>query len=158
MYSSDLSAAEVLTAEARRTGTSDAAFKSVCYQAHVANYGWQDWVCNGWAAGTEGKNSAIEKVRITMSGNGRFCAQAHVRNYGWLDRDCEAQGGFVEVGTTGLATPMEALGVWTENGGMLRAQGHVQNIGWMTPTVWGYGHTIGTTGRGLSLEAIRLWV
>ncbi|WP_158094414.1 C39 family peptidase [Collinsella sp. An7] len=38
----------------------------IWYRVHAANIGWMGWTCNGAAAGTTGKNYAVEAVQIKL--------------------------------------------------------------------------------------------
>jgi hypothetical protein len=76
--------------------------------------------------------------------------RSHVAQRGWIT------GG----GTTGQGLGLEALAVRQQAGKVICLQAHVQNIGWMTPVCTqgsGTEATVGTTGRGLRMEALRVW-
>ena len=130
--------------------------RSICYDAHVQNIGWQGWVCDRSVAGTTGQSLRMEAIAIVTSNTGGICAQAHVQNYGWMGVDCEPDGTEALVGTTGLGLRMEALALQVGNGGIC-ADAHVQDIGWQGLTC-GNPIQVGTTGQSLRMEAITITV
>ena len=76
--------------------------------------------------------------------------RSHVAQRGWI------AGG----DTTGQGLGLEAVAVRQQTGKVICLQAHVQNIGWMTPVcTQGAGTEVaaGTTGRGLRMEALRVW-
>lgn len=70
---------------------------------------------------------------------------AHVQDAGWLDPVYDGE----VAGTTGQARRLEALQFTDPS---IIAQGHVQDIGWMPES----STRVGTTGKSLRLEAVRL--
>lgn len=79
-----------------------------------------------------------------------FSVRSHVAQRGWI------AGG----GTTGQGLRLEALGVRQQGGKTICLQAHVQNIGWMQPVCTNGAGTeavVGTTGRALRMEALRVW-
>ncbi|MCE5288072.1 MAG: metallophosphoesterase [Nocardiaceae bacterium] len=70
---------------------------------------------------------------------------AHVQDTGWLDPVPDGE----VAGTTGQARQLEALQFTDPS---IIAQGHVQDIGWMPES----STRVGTTGKSLRLEAVRL--
>ncbi|WP_144877677.1 CAP domain-containing protein [Microbacterium sp. 1.5R] len=80
-----------------------------------------------------------------------FTVRSHVANKGWI------AGG----GTTGQGLGLEAIAVRQQQAGRtICLQAHVQNVGWMTPvctTGSGTEAVVGTTGRSLRMEALRIW-
>ena len=70
---------------------------------------------------------------------------AHVQDAGWLDPVYDGE----VAGTTGQARRLEALSFTDPS---IVARGHVQNLGWMPES----DTQVGTTGRSLRLEAVRL--
>lgn len=92
-------------------------------------------------------SKAAEKPSITY--------MSHVQDLGWMS---PVKDGTV-AGTTGRGMRMEGLWIISVTGlpagAYIRMQGHLENIDWMVPVK----HTdayIGTTGRSLRLEAIKL--
>ena len=149
------------------------------YRAHVSNIGWQSWVGNGQVAGTTGRSLAVEAIQIHLLGDLALrydvIYQAHVSNIGWMDW---VSNGAI-AGTTGRALPMEAIRIrllprsgtnlppsnhenptssqpganHTPSLTHVSFTSHVQNVGWTNPV--GVNQVVGTTGRGLRLEALR---
>ena len=70
---------------------------------------------------------------------------AHVQDAGWLDPVYDGE----VAGTTGQARRLEALSFTDPS---IVARGHVQDLGWMPES----DTQVGTTGRSLRLEAVRL--
>jgi uncharacterized protein YjdB len=133
------------------------ATRHVCYQAHVQNIGWQNYVaCDGAVAGTTGRSLRMEALAIATSNVGGLCAAGHVQNIGWQPSSCAADGQTVTVGTTGRSLRLEAVTLRPRTGSVC-ANAHVQNIGWQG-TVCGGTVTVGTTGRSLRMEAITIRV
>ena len=138
---------------------------SISYQVHVQNIGWQAVMTNGSIAGTSGRSLRLEAIRIALTGEVSkwydIEYRTHVQNVGWQ--------GFVRngavAGTTGRGLRLEALDIRlvpkankSQSGGEgivgVRSQAHVQNVGnqaWVRD-----GSVMGTTGRSLRMEAIRL--
>lgn len=145
---------------------------SIEYRTHVENIGWQDWVKDGALAGTSGQSLRIEAMQIRLTGELAdqydVYYQVHAQNEGWM---AVASNGEL-TGTSGKAYRLEALRVWlVKKGGAapnpatdttktfdgiqgLKGTAHVQNVGWMGSV--GNGKVVGTTGRGLRLEAFKL--
>ncbi len=143
------------------------------YRAHVQNVGWQRWVNGGEVAGTTGKSLRIEALQVELR-DGTDLARdyelwyrGHVQNVGWM-----AWTNKGPVGSTGRSLRLEAIEVMLVrrgeehpsadgqaflDGTYVSVAGHVQNLGWMKSTT-ANGQTVGTTGRGLRLEALRAHV
>ncbi|MGY1584667.1 hypothetical protein [Streptomyces sp. MN13] len=144
----------------------------VCYSPHVQNVGWKGESCNGAWAGSIGEARHLEALRVTVN-YGKLCMKAHRTNYGWDQHyQCAEPGKKIQIGTEGMNTPIEAIsmyycppGSWGGPGDIL-ADAHVRNIGDVS-----YGSSplaqyragckdetmLGTTGRGLPMEAVKLW-
>ena len=148
------------------------------YQAHVSQIGWMAPVRSGQVAGTTGRSLAVEAIQIRLLGDlatrYEVSYQVHVQNIGWMEwrRNGETAG------TTGRSLAVEAMRirltsiessnqtppiqnnpVQPQNPNLppsLQFSSHVQNIGWMSPV--STNQTVGTTGRGLRMEAIRAQV
>ncbi|MER5807793.1 hypothetical protein ABT143_06280 [Streptomyces sp. NPDC002033] len=87
------------------------------------------------------------------------CVKAHVAGLGWGNEFC---GIDTYTGTVGQNRAIEALRIrviGAPNGGNFCGQAHVRNVGWQPKMCRGAGDTIeiGTTGRALPMEAVRLW-
>lgn len=141
------------------------------YAAHVSNIGWQDYVSDGEMSGTTGKALAMEAIKIELTGSQAeqydIYYRAHVTNAGWLDwaKNGEAAG------SQGYAYSLQALEIQilpkdsaekptnTANPFIekikMYQQAHVSNVGWQPQTELGSG-IIGTTGKNLALEALKL--
>ncbi len=103
--------------------------------------------------------------------------KAHVQNLGWMEQDISYPPVFdlrtgkliegeverdVEAGTTGRALRLESLEIGIgsipkEMGGIM-VNAHVSHIGWQgyKTAPCGSTVTVGTTGRGLAIEAIQI--
>ncbi|OJF12172.1 Ig domain-containing protein [Couchioplanes caeruleus] len=143
--------ARVAAAANQRRAVSGAA-RSVCYQAHVQNIGWQSIKCDGQTAGTTGQSLRMEAIAIVVSLEvGWVCYRAHVQNIGWQGQQCDGQ----TAGTTGASLRMEAIQIKVQNGSVCY-EAHVQNIGWQSRRCnWAVA---GTTGQSLRMEAIKITV
>ncbi|MEU4352909.1 hypothetical protein [Streptomyces sp. NPDC023838] len=158
LWRSLLMACSVLAAGLAGPATAQAATEEVkiCYRAHLANYGWQKWKCNGEFAGTAGENRAVEAAEVQIWGKGTFSASAHVRNEGSQIPQFAASGEVIRVGTVGKALPMESLTVSLgQFNGTLEGYAHIQNLGWVGP-YQGYAVEVGTRGQVLQLEGFSL--
>jgi uncharacterized protein YjdB len=161
-------AALAITAAATVTTAGQAVARSeptgtFCYQAHVQNIGWQDWRCDGEWAGTTGRALAVEAVRFHVQPGSsiRFCARAHRANYGWDDRQVCVNGSHTtdQIGIDGVNVAMEAI--MFAGSPTLNADAHISNDGWQGGAAYvgasEYNtlpnYMIGTTGRGLPIEA-----
>lgn len=141
------------------------------YQAHVSNIGWMKSVSDGQTAGTTGRALSMEAIRMNLTGEAAdqydLYYRAHVTNYGWLDwaKNGEAAG------TQGYAYTLQAIEVRIlpagstapENNGYkdtfvgklsIYHKEYVQNRGWSASA--GIESIIGTTGKNLNLDALRL--
>ncbi|TDD93058.1 hypothetical protein [Actinomadura rubrisoli] len=156
-YGKGVTVQQALKAEVARRG---AAAYSVCYQAHVAYLNWQNVTCNGGIAGTVGRNLAIEAVNVAVSG-ATFCVEAHIRDKDWQGEQC-ARDQWLHVGTEGQNRPMEALRFWVGGPTKEVGQAHVQDWDWLGVVANNYDSPLrielGTTGRGLMLEAFTLQI
>lgn len=139
-------------------------------RAHVSNLGWQGW--SAGSAGTTGRGLAVEAVCMRLTGEAAqrydIWYRVHSAEFGWLGWACNGD----PAGSQGYAHEAQAIQVvLVEKGfdapgaqtGAFRAPtleygAHSANIGWRTGKEYSFGaHVVlGTTGRGLSLQAIRL--
>jgi Clostridial hydrophobic W len=127
------------------------------YAVHIEQVGWrQGWLYDGVAAGTVGLGRRIECVRISgLPPDSRY--RAHVRDLGWLPWVPDGH----DAGTTGQARQLEALQIDVPAGFQLFGRAHVTQLGWMNLVRLGGGEAgsvVGTTGRGLWMEALQLWI
>ncbi|MFJ5546136.1 hypothetical protein [Streptomyces sp. NPDC093225] len=129
--------------------------RTVRYQAHLRDVGWQAVTgADGAGVGTVGQSRPVEALRLSATGTGGLWVRAHVQNVGWQPWVRIPDGGTAEVGTTGRALRLEALEVRTDRG-TLTGRAHVQGLGWQ-PRTRGQEIHLGTTGRSLAVEALAL--
>ena len=132
--------------------------KSILYQAHVQDIGWQNTVMNYETSGTTGRSLRMEALRISLSDDllalGGVSVRAHVQDIGWMS----PVGNNEVVGTTGQSKQLEALQISLTgelaNKFDIVYRTHVQDIGWQS---WKKnGQTSGTTGQSKRIEAIQI--
>lgn len=143
---------------------------SITYAAHVQNIGDQKAVSDWGIAGTEGQALRMEAITISVptTANVQLKAQAHVQNIGWDAKEIKT-GSTVTVGTKGQSLRMEALRLQLTGTDaakyQIRVKAHIQNYGWTDDKVITATDaekfatdacTIGTTGQGLRMEAIKI--
>lgn len=145
---------------------------AVSVQAHVSGIGWQSVAAkNGKVAGTTGQSRSIEALRMTLSNelSDRYTIwyRVHSAEFGWLDWACDG----ADAGSAGYGRSAQAVQVMVLKKGesapgatacpfkdrrdepaSVSVKAHVSNIGWMSAV--SDGKVAGTTGRGLSLEAL----
>lgn len=155
------------------------------YATHIQNIGWQPWCANGEMSGTEGQSLRLEAIKIQLTGSKKdqydVYYRVHAQNKGWM---AWSKNG-AAAGTAGQSLRLESIeimvvekdkapasrsdfktkysfskvGSSNENlGGAdvphIGYSTHVQNIGWQKE---GYdGAMLGTTGRSLRLEGIKI--
>ena len=146
---------------------------SVCYRGLLLGSGWQgEASSDGAQLGASGGGLQLKAVRFELSGGlaerydvwYRSCDSAR----GWLGWASAGEPSGVESGASGLTAVQVALvakgsgapgpaeGAYVSgaaSGPSLVLQGHVAERGWL-PAVGG-GEDVGTTGRGLALQAVR---
>lgn len=148
---------------------------SVYYNAHVQSVGWQDYVPEGEAAGTEGRSKRIEAMKIRLTGKLAeeydIYYRTHIQSYGWL--------GWAKndapTGSAGYGKRMEAFEIRlvkkgsaeapvlsgtsfvspTENG-TITYSSHVQSYGWLDSVA--DGSKSGTEGQSKRMEALKLYL
>ena len=140
--------------------------KDVSCKVHVQNEGWKDWCAGGNSAGSSGKSQRLEAMRIKLEeANGwHVYYRVHVQNIGWMGWTCDGE----LAGTAGMGLRMECVEIRLvadgqsapQRGEAFRDEGitpsaHVQNIGWQSIAP-GKHVMLGTTGRGLRVEALTL--
>lgn len=129
--------------------------KTIKYQTHVQDIGWQGWKSNGEVAGTSGQSLRLEGMYIGIEGADNAVEyRTHVQDIGW--QDWVNEGGMT--GTSGRSLRLEAIEVRLK--GDMAAnydvyyRVHAQNIGWMD---WAKnGQSAGTAGLSYRLEAIQI--
>lgn len=123
--------------------------KDIYYKAHIQDIGWQDLKKNWETAGTEGKGKRIEAIAINSSISLKY--RVHMEEKGWSNWLSNGE----IAGTVGESRRIEAIEIIAEK--PIKGQAHVQNEGWQKEVV-GSPIILGTTGKGLRLEAFRLEV
>ncbi len=140
------------------------------YSSYVEGTGWQSAKGSGETSGTTGKAKHLEAIKIALTGENKdryhIYYRVHVQDIGWLGwtRDGEAAG------TENYGLPIEAMQIYMLSADSAQApalgeafrtreadvvyQAHVRDIGWQG-RVSG-GALAGTTGRALSVEALKL--
>lgn len=152
--------------------TGDAAKKyDVWYRVHSADFGWLGWAKNGASAGSVGYAKAVQAFEIRLLPKGSkapgstansFKAPtvqyaAHSKNIGWQSGKTSAQQPSIMLGTTGRSLPLQAFHLSVPGlgaSGSITYSAHVQNVGWQKSVA--DGATAGTTGRNLSIEAVKI--
>jgi uncharacterized protein YjdB len=143
---------------------------SIEYRAHVQNVGWQNWKKDGQMAGSTGRGQQIEAIEMRLTGELAqqydIYYRVHASYIGWMGwasngqtagidgYSCRAEAVQIKLVKKGSATPTP-----TENHTVslnYSSQGHSQNLGWLAKD-GGY-RTVGTTGKSLRLEALKLWI
>jgi uncharacterized protein YjdB len=144
----------------------------IVYQTHVQNIGWQDNVNDGELSGTTGQGLRLEAIRIKLTGELAdkydIYYQVHVQNYGWLGWTKNGES----AGSAGYGYRLEGIKIqlvskgdsfdtgseqaFLEHPPVIYSNAHVQNIGWTGTS--SNSTIIGTTGQGLRLEAISLFL
>lgn len=147
----------------------------VSIEAHCQDYGWRGAVASGAIAGTTGEKKELEAVKISLSGSVAdfydIYYRVHVSEIGWMNWAKNGE----PAGTEGYSLGIEAIQIVLQKKGedtlpanpgiattdvfrkkptnvVYRA--HVAELGWQN-NVSG-GATAGTTGRGLSVEALNV--
>lgn len=129
-----------------------AAARSVCYNVHLENIGWQGVRCDGQVAGTTGQSRRMEAISITVSAEvGNVCYAVHLENRGWQPLVCNG----AVAGTTGQSRRMEAIQIVVSVPSVCYNV-HVQDRGWL-PTACD-GAIAGTIGQSKRMEAITIRV
>ena len=100
----------------------------VWYRTYIVGSGWLGWAKNGEPSGTEGTQGGIAAIQIRLTNTGSPAPGSTNNAYK----------------TLGNSTPKVVY------------QTHVSKVGWQ-PAV-SDGETAGTTGRGISIEALRVTV
>ena len=121
--------------------------KTLKYQVHVENIGWQESKEDGEIAGTVGEALRIEALKIFADFPIKY--RVHVENKGWMDFVSNEE----MAGTTGKGLRVEAIEIESEKELVVTA--HIQNLGWQ-PSMVGKQIKIGTEGRALRLEALKI--
>ncbi|URN83916.1 Ig-like domain-containing protein [Acetobacterium wieringae] len=152
-----------LSATCQITVTANTTEKSISYQTHVENVGWQDWKINGNMSGTSGQSLRLEGIKIKLNNyeNLGVTYQTHIQNIGWeadTNRGWKSSGEMS--GTQGLSYRLEAIQIKLTGSNSdnydIYYHVHAQNVGWMG---WAKnGESAGTAGYGYRLEGIEIKV
>ena len=121
---------------------------NIKYEVHVQNIGWQEEKENGELAGTEGKALRIEAIKIHADIPIQY--RVHMADKGWG----EYVPNSVMAGTIGESRRIEAIEIISSKN-PIKATAHIEGIG----NAYYEASThliIGTEGRALRLEALRL--
>jgi len=137
----------------------------LCYNAHVANVGWQGWRCNGQLAGNG--TGQIEAVAVaeysSNTGVSEISAQAYLGSVGWTT--VATGSGLMWLGTTGQNKRLEALAIqYTPylTGGRMCGRAYLQGTGWQneqhsnTVALHNDIMTLGTWGQARAIYYIWL--
>ena len=137
---------------------------SVSYRTHIQNIGWQNWVSDGGLSGTVGQSLRLEALQLKLNNSSKYSIRyrVHIQNIGWSDWAYDGE----IAGTEGMSLRLEAIEIQIvekrdnlgtaikKEDALINYTGHIQNIG---DTGYGAdGETIGTIGRGLRLEGLKI--
>lgn len=141
-------------------------------RAHVQNDGWQPWdaLSNTKAIGTTGRGLRVEALRLRLPASLREAGYSlyyrlHVQDFGWLgwakDGELAGSAGYAKRAESielclvakGESAPSDGGAPYRDAG--FSSNAHVQNIGWQNAQT-GYSFGVGTTGRGLRVEALTI--
>ena len=142
----------------------------VYYQVHSRDFGWLGWAKNGETAGTTGFAKSVEAIHVVLVEKGSAAPgstvdaykcpavqyNSHISNKGWvIGRTASLTTSFI-IGTTGQAKALEAFRINNSSSvqGGFSYQAHVRNIGWQSEVA--NNAQAGTTGRALSIEAVKI--
>lgn len=133
--------------------------RSLIYQTHVEDIGWQGWRNEGEESGTDGQAKRLEAIEISLdSANygyaGGITYQTHIQDIGW--QGWRSDGAMS--GTSGQAKRLEAIQIQLTGDIAehydIYYRVHAENIGWMG---WAKnGESAGTSGYSYRLEAIEI--
>lgn len=142
---------------------------SIEYSSHIQDIGWQSYRKNGNISGTVGNSKRLEAIKIRLIGDISnyydVYYRVHAQSLGWLSWTCNDS----KAGTEGFALRIEAIEIClVEKGenapgdtsrpfveqGNVEYSSHVQDIGWQNYV--SNGATIGTVGKSLRLEALKI--
>lgn len=83
--------------------------KTITYQTHVQNIGWQAEKADGEVSGTSGQSKRLEAIKINLTGNATkqydIYYRVHAQNFGWLGWAKNGQS----AGTAGYCYRLEAI-------------------------------------------------
>lgn len=130
--------------------------KTITYQTHVQNIGWQAEKADGEVSGTSGQSLRLEAIKIKLGSSidGGLTYATHVQDIGWQSFVSNGQLS----GTSGQSKRLEAIKInLTGNATKqydIYYRVHAQNFGWLG---WAKnGQSAGTAGYSYRLEAIQI--
>ena len=130
--------------------------KTITYQTHVQNIGWQAEKADGEVSGTSGQSLRLEAIKIKLGSSidGGLTYATHVQDIGWQSFVSNGQLS----GTSGQSKRLEAIKInLTGNATKqydIYYRVHAQNFGWLG---WAKnGQSAGTSGYSYRLEAIQI--
>lgn len=130
--------------------------KTITYQTHVQNIGWQAEKADGEVSGTSGQSLRLEAIKIKLGSSidGGLTYATHVQDIGWQSFVSNGQLS----GTSGQSKRLEAIKInLTGNAANqydVYYRVHAQNLGWLG---WAKnGQSAGTAGYSYRLEAIQI--
>ena len=130
--------------------------KTITYQTHVQNIGWQAEKADGEVSGTSGQSLRLEAIKIKLGSSidGGLTYATHVQDIGWQSFVSNEQLS----GTSGQSKRLEAIKInLTGNAANqydIYYRVHAQNFGWLG---WAKnGQSAGTAGYSYRLEAIQI--
>ena len=130
--------------------------KTITYQTHVQNIGWQAEKADGEVSGTSGQSKRLEAIKIKLGSSidGGLTYATHVQDIGWQSFVSNGQLS----GTFGQSKRLEAIKInLTGNATKqydIYYRVHAQNFGWLG---WAKnGQSAGTAGYSYRLEAIQI--
>ena len=113
----------------------------IYYRVHAQSVGWMGWAKNGQDAGTAGLGLRLEAIQVCLVPHG---GQAPADTYGGVSAP--------------VGAPRMIDSAIVATGLRYKATVHVQNIGDITYSSANGIAQIGTSGQGLRLEAMTLWL
>lgn len=130
--------------------------KTITYQTHVQNIGWQAEKADGEVSGTSGQSLRLEAIKIKLGSSidGGLTYATHVQDIGWQSFVSNGQLS----GTSGQSKRLEAIKInLTGNAANqydIYYRVHAQNFGWLG---WSKnGQSAGTAGYSYRLEAFQI--
>lgn len=130
--------------------------KTITYQTHVQNIGWQAEKADGEVSGTSGQSLRLEAIIIKLGSSidGGLTYATHVQDIGWQSFVSNGQLS----GTSGQSKRLEAIKINLTGNATnqydIYYRVHAQNLGWLG---WAKnGQSAGTAGYSYRLEAIQI--
>lgn len=130
--------------------------KTITYQTHVQNIGWQAEKADGEVSGTSGQSLRLEAIKIKLGSSidGGLTYATHVQDIGWQSFVSNGQLS----GTSGQSKRLEAIKINLTGNATnqydIYYRVHAQNLGWLG---WAKnGQSAGTAGYSYRLEAIQI--